>query len=74
MCDKVMKTPIFMVLVDFSAETCCNSMKIFVKNFFIKEILTQVIWCKFWEIFKNTFFIEKLRAIASSLMLRIYSD
>ena len=32
-----------------------------------KEISAQVFSCEFCEVFKNTFFIEHLRAIASGL-------
>ena len=34
-------------------------------NFMKKETLTQVFSCEFCEIYKNTFFTEHLRAIAS---------
>ena len=34
-------------------------------NFIKKEALTQVFSCEFYEIFKNTFFTEHLRTIAS---------
>ena len=30
-------------------------------NFIKKENLAQVLSCEFWEILKNTFFIERLR-------------
>ena len=40
-------------------------------NFIKKETLAQVFSCEFWEIFKNTFFTEHLRAttFASALAL-----
>ena len=34
-------------------------------NFIKKETLAQVFSCEFWEISKNTFFIEDLREAAS---------
>ena len=36
-------------------------------NIIQKQTLTQVFSCEFCEIFKNTFFIEHLRATASEL-------
>ena len=45
-------------LCDPEAETC---------NFSKKETLPLVFFCEFCEIFKNTFFIEHLRATASAL-------
>ena len=38
-----------------------------VYNIIQKQTLTQVFSCDFCEIFKNTFFIEHLRATASEL-------
>ena len=38
-----------------------------VYNIIQKQTLTQVFSCEFCEIFKNTFFIEHLRATASEL-------
>ena len=38
-------------LIKLQAEAC---------NFIEKETLAQVFSCEFWEIFKNTFFIEHL--------------
>ena len=37
-------------------------------NFIKKETLAQVFSCKFYEIFKNTFFTKHLRATASEKM------
>ena len=38
-------------------------------NFIKKETLAQVFSCEFWEIFKNTFFIEHLRETTSENIL-----
>ena len=38
-------------------------------NFIKKEILIPVLFCEFCEIFKNIFFIEHLRAIATVMSL-----
>ena len=35
-------------------------------NFIKKETLAQLFSCEFWEIFKNTFFIEHIPVTASS--------
>ena len=35
-------------------------------NFIKKEILAQLFYCEFWEIFKNTFFIEHMPVTVSS--------
>ena len=36
-----------------------------------KETLAKVFFCKFCEIFKNTFFAEQLRVIASDIRMQV---
>ena len=43
----------------------CHSLFFEACNFIEKETLTQVFFCEFCEISKNTFFTEHLRATAS---------
>ena len=50
----------------FTGNTCARvSCAYFIK----KEALTQVFSCEFWEIFKNTFSAEHLRATASFMII-----
>ena len=39
-------------------------------KFFTKETLTQVFYCKFCKVFKNTYFEEHLRMAGSVLMIK----
>ena len=46
----------------FTGNHLCQSLFF---NFIKKETLTQVFFCDFWEIFKNTFLTEHLRPTAT---------
>ena len=58
-----------------SLENTCVRVSFLIKlqaltcNFIKKEALAQVFFCEFYEIFKNTFFTEHLRATASLTLL-----
>ena len=51
--------------VSFSIKLQASSLQLYKK----KETLAQVLSCEFCEIFKNTFFKEHLRTIASALCI-----
>ena len=63
---------VFLEISKNSQENTCARVSFLIKlqpetcNFIKKETLAQVFSCKFWEISKNTFFAEHLRATASA--------
>ena len=61
------------VLEDFSKSTVKHLFQSLIfKNFIKKEILAQLFFCEFWEIFKNTFLTEHLRTTASRSLSKIF--
>ena len=62
---------VFLEISQNSQENTCARVSSLIKletwacNFIEEETLAQVISCEFFEISKNTFFIEHLRATAS---------
>ena len=62
---------VFVKISQNSQEDTCARVSFLIKseasacNFVKNEAQAQVFFCKFYEIFKNTFFIEHLRVTAS---------
>ena len=67
-------------LTKFTVKHLCQSLFVNIKfqcdacNFIKKEALTQVFSCEFYELFKNTFFIENLWAAASECSISILPE
>ena len=61
----VLKEKVFLENSQNSQESTCARVSFLIKIFIKKETLAQLFSCEFYEIPKNTFFIEHLRATAS---------
>ena len=57
------KTPVPKPLFLLKLPEACNFIK--------KETLAQLLFCEFCKIFKNTFFTEHLRVIASDIRMQV---
>ena len=71
---KMFYKKVFLSISQISLENTCAKASYLIKlpevcNFIKKETLVQVFYCKFCEIFKNTFFTEQLQVTDSDIQI-----
>ena len=67
----------FLKISQNSQENTCARLSFLIKlqaSFMRKDTLTQVFYCDFWEVFKNTFFTEQLWTTASEILENVQTE